>query len=151
MKLTQEIVEKLKNNLAQWDYVSVELQKAFKEVGHWNCDILLCTGRWRCLDRDNVNDNLFCREGSYRLRPDYELPKEKKMVRYEITVFPKCKGGDDTLRIYCDNEHSTMGIGSIVERANFSHFEDDSGNTKCLETVAFKIRQGYKVYAAFEE
>jgi hypothetical protein len=78
MKLTAEDIEMMKNNKIAWGLLDEETQDKFGSVSKHNLICLSSTG-WRNAN----NDNRHCREVTYRLRRDYELPSEEEEKVYQ--------------------------------------------------------------------
>ncbi len=153
MKITNEIIEKLKNNLAQFDCMPLELVGAAKFIGKKFFELLKACGEWGAVGvweslTGEFNDNTI-----YRLRPDYVLPAEKKMVRYEVKrIIDGLSNDKPHYELACDlPEDKQERIDWLVRREDFDHFERDDLVRLTLENIATTIRNGFKVYAVFYE
>lgn len=119
MKITEELVKKWKKN---------RIQNVLLTDEEWSELILFETkdlqwfnaaGQWRqemdCLGRKQWH--------TYRLRPDYQLPKEPKIVKCEVDVSGEIK---DMLVITIGNV--SYNITTVPSFKNFSHFEYPDGS-----------------------
>jgi hypothetical protein len=80
MELTQKLIDKMKNNITQYQHMDVELTEAFDLVDKCNdTEFLHPTGFWSRYASLEYKPTII-----YRLRQDYQLETDDKFVYCEI-------------------------------------------------------------------
>ncbi len=75
----EKLIEKLKNNLSQFRYNSVEEATLFTVIGYKNCRLLMSDGKWA----PNLVDGVFHPTTVYQINPDYQ-PEPEPEVQLKI-------------------------------------------------------------------
>lgn len=144
--MNQEIVEKWKNNRIPNEFLTDE---EYAELQYFGIENLVWAG---CRDSEWLPVSRMARESamSSRLRPDYQLPKEKKEVRKEIIIKNGVLGCLHSFSKTREFDTPMCCLSDTTCDPDFVRFESE-GCQLILTDVASAIREGNKVYAVFIE
>jgi hypothetical protein len=137
-----ELIEKLKHNLAKYEENTPEEQECFEKVGRQNCEYLNTKGKWYGAEPYPG----FSLKIRYRVKLDYQ--SEPEYVDYEI----ECQGWLGIRAKQTEFPYPFLHLHCIPSLPKFDHFwREDDKVYMSICGVATQISEGKTVFARFRK
>ena len=117
----QEIVDAFKWNVNPFMFMPEEA-KDFAKKYRGDVEILFCDGKWHKQTEVNYKANM-----TYRLRPDFELPKKEEFEYLPIQQHKACCGR--LIWVYTETDGREYGVHEAISIVGFEGYTIDADDS----------------------